>query len=129
MLKDLEALVAAARREIPQARGRDAAEALRVKYLGKKGELQALLRGMGNVPAAERPAAGAAVNSARDELEALVAAAIAQGERAALDAELKSAPLDVTLPGRRLAAVGRRHPVSQALDDIVEILARMGYEV
>ncbi len=129
MLAALEALLAAARLEIPQAGDREAAEALRVRYLGRKGELQALLRGMGSVPAPERPAAGAAVNAARDEIEALIREAIARGERAALERELRGAPLDVTLPGRRLAPRGRRHPVSQAQDDIVEIFARMGYEV
>ncbi len=129
MLDELHKLVESARREIPLAGSRDAAEALRIRYLGKKGELSVLLRGMGKVPAPERPAVGAAVNSAKEEIEKLIDEALSQGQRAALEAELKAPPLDVTLPGRRLAARGHRHPVSAALDDVVEILARMGYEV
>ena len=129
MLKELEALVAAARREIPLASSRDAAEALRVRYLGKKGDLSALLRGMGSVPAADRPAVGAAVNTAKEEIERLLAHALSAGERAALEAELSAPPLDVTLPGRRKAMRGHRHPVSQAMEDIVGIFSRMGYEI
>jgi phenylalanyl-tRNA synthetase alpha chain len=129
MLDELQKLVESARREIPLAGDRDAAEALRIRYLGKKGELSLLLRGMGKVPTADRPAVGAAVNSAKEEIEKLIDGALQQGQRAALEAELRAPPLDVTLPGRRLAARGHRHPVSAALDDVVEILARMGYEV
>ncbi len=121
-------LLERARREIPAA-GADELEAQRVRLLGRKGELSALLRGMGALPAGERPAAGAAVNAARDEIEALLTARREAILREARAAELGGAPIDVTLPGRRIAARGRRHPVSEAQDDLVEILARMGYEV
>ncbi len=72
---------------------------------------------------------GAAVNAARDEIEGLLGARQKALAREGLEAELRAPPLDVTLPGRRPDAAGRRHPVSAALDDLVEILARMGYEV
>jgi phenylalanyl-tRNA synthetase alpha chain len=129
MKDELEKLLQAARREIPLAKDSASAEALRIRYLGKKGELSALLRGMGSLPADQRPAFGAAVNQAKDEIERLLDEAAKAGERAALAAELSGPPLDVTLPGRRLLAQGHRHPVSAALDDLVEIFARMGYEV
>ncbi|MHB8418893.1 MAG: phenylalanine--tRNA ligase subunit alpha [Myxococcales bacterium] len=125
----LDQLLEAAHREIPLAKDTVAAEALRVRYLGKKGELSALLRGMGALPAEQRPAFGAAVNAAKAEIERLLAEALGGAARAALEAELSGPRLDVTLPGRRLSARGHRHPVSAALDDVVEILARLGYEV
>jgi phenylalanyl-tRNA synthetase alpha chain len=128
LLTELQQLVDEARRDIPRAQTSEAAEALRVKYLGKKGKLSALLRGMGKLTPEERPAAGEAVNRAKEEIEALLAAALKAGRHAALEEQLRTAPLDITLRGRRLVAAGKRHPISAALDEILEIFARLGFE-
>jgi phenylalanyl-tRNA synthetase alpha chain len=129
LLDKLERLLVDARAEIPQAQGADATEALRVKYLGKKGELSALLRGLRDVTAGDRPSVGARVNEVKAEIERLLDDALGRSRRAALDAELQVAPLDVTLPGRHPLARGHRHPVQTTLDDSVEIFARMGFRV
>jgi phenylalanyl-tRNA synthetase alpha chain len=129
LLDKLEKLLDDARGEIPRAKGAEATEALRVKYLGKKGDLAALLRGLRDVAAADRPAVGARVNEVKAEIERLLEDALGRSKSAALEAELRVPPLDVTLSGRQSLPTGHRHPVQQTLDDIVEIFARMGYRV
>lgn len=128
MLDQLKSLVTDAEARIAQAADAAAVEALRVRYLGKKGELSQVLRGMGALPEGERPRVGQAANQAKSRIEALLETAQAAVERRALDAELHGPRLDVTLPGRR-PAVGRRHPVSRTLDDIVDIFRRLGFAV
>jgi phenylalanyl-tRNA synthetase alpha chain len=126
---ELEALRGSAELDIAKAPDEKALEALRVRFLGKKGELSAVLRGMGALAAAERPRVGEVANRVRDEVERLLGAAVARLERDKLAVELAGPPLDVTLPGRQLWPRGRRHPVTRALDDICAIFARLGYEV
>jgi phenylalanyl-tRNA synthetase alpha chain len=128
LLTELEQLVDEARRDSPRAQTSEAAEALRVKYLGKKGKLSALLRGMGKLTPEERPAAGEAVNRAKEEIEGLLDSALKAGRVAALGEQLRASPLDITLPGRRFVAQGKRHPISTALDEVLEIFARLGFE-
>ena len=77
-------------------------DALRVKYLGKKGALTAILKQMGKLSAEERPAMGQLANSVRAELEAAFDARRAELEEAALEARLEAEALDVTLPGKRV---------------------------
>src|SRR5580704_10991362 len=101
LIDELAALRQTARAEVGAAATDADLEALRLKYLGKKGSLSAALAGMRHVPATERPAVGQAANEARDEVESLLTTRRAGLARAALDAELAGAPLDVTLPGRR----------------------------
>ena len=128
MEQKLNALLAAAKAELERASGPEQVEAARVRYLGKKGELSAVLGGMGKLPPEERRAVGEIANRVKGEVEALLADATARAQDAALDAELKGQKLDVTLPGRGRAQ-GRRHPVSQTLDDIVATFARLGFDV
>ncbi len=116
-------------REIPAAADAKALDALRVRFLGKKGELSAALRGMGQLDAEERPRVGEAANRVRDAVEALLSQARLRHDASALEAELRGPPVDVTLPGRELLRRGRRHPVTRASDDITDIFARLGYEV
>ncbi len=124
----LKALAEAAQRDIAQARDSAQVEALRLRFLGKKGELTAILGGMGKLPPEERRSVGELGNVVRAQVEKLLGDAVAREEEAALDAELKGAKIDVTLPGRG-QRLGRRHPVSQTLDDIVSVFARLGFGV
>jgi phenylalanyl-tRNA synthetase alpha chain len=124
----LKALAEAAQRDIAQARDSAQVEALRVRFLGKKGELSAVLGGMGKLAPDERRALGETANSVKAHLETLLGEAATRAEEAALEAELKGPKLDVTLPGRG-QRLGRRHPVSQTLDDIVAVFARLGFAV
>lgn len=128
LIEELSALRVSAREEIAHASDEDALEALRLKYLGKKGSIALTLRGMGKVSAEERPQIGLAANEARDEVEELLSQAVKRSEEAALAAELASPPIDVTLPGRR-PRTGRRHPLSTTLEDIVNSLRRLGFSV
>ena len=109
---------------------RDAAalDELRVRYLGKKGELTAVLKQMGRLSAEERPAMGQLANEVRAALENALDTASKKMEEAALSAKLKAETVDVTIPGRQVQ-VGRRHPMNTALDEIKEIFIGMGFTV
>jgi phenylalanyl-tRNA synthetase alpha chain len=124
----LKALAQSANGELERATTPEALDAVRVKYLGKKGELSAMLGGMGKLAPEERRALGEAANAVKAALEAALTDAVRRVEDLKLAAELTGAKLDVTLPGRR-AVLGRRHPVSQTLDDLCAIFARLGFEV
>ncbi|MBL8950030.1 MAG: phenylalanine--tRNA ligase subunit alpha [Myxococcaceae bacterium] len=125
MEEKLRALSAAAKKSLENGAN---PEELKVKYLGKKGELTAVLADMGKLPPDQRKAVGALVNSVKAELEALLVEAAKNAEDAKLEAELKGPKLDVTLPGRSIRP-GRRHPVAQTLEDIVAAFGKLGFEV
>ncbi len=103
-------------------------EAARLSLLGKKGELTALLRGMGGVAAEDRPRIGQLVNDARGRIESTLEARAAQLATAAREARLADETIDVTLPAAPLP-FGKRHPLTQTLDDIVRIFSNLGYGV
>ena len=100
-------------------------EALRVKYLGKKGELTAVLKQMGRLSAEDRPVMGQLANEVRASLERAIETAAKKLESAALEARLKAEAVDVTIPGRQ----GRKHPMYLALDEIKDIFVGMGFTV
>jgi phenylalanyl-tRNA synthetase alpha chain len=128
LIEELASLRETARVDVKAAATENDLEGLRVKYLGKKGSLSAVLAGMRNVSAAERPAIGAAANEARDEVEALLTGAKDHLAQAKLAAELGASPLDVTLPGRR-GRLGRRHPLSRTFDDMIDVFRRLGFSL
>ena len=105
-----------------------ALDELRVKYLGKKGELTAVLKQMGRLSAEERPAMGQLANEVRAALEGALETASKKLESAALEMKLKAETVDVTIPGKA-AAQGHRHPLYTALDEIKEIFIGMGFTV
>jgi phenylalanyl-tRNA synthetase alpha chain len=103
-------------------------EVVRVGALGKKGEISALMAGLGKMDPDQRKAAGASLNALKDEIDAaLRARKVALGD-AALDERLKSEWLDVTLPGRPRPR-GTIHPVSQVMEELTAIFADMGFSV
>ena len=103
-------------------------DALRVKYLGKKGELTNLLKQMGSLSAEERPQMGALVNEVKANLEAALEAQAKKLEAAALEHKLKLEPVDVTIPGT-VPTLGHKHPMYLALDEIKDIFIGMGFTV
>ena len=117
-----------ANERIVQAASISALDAVRIEILGKKGKLTQLLRGMGSLPAEERPVMGRLVNSVRDEVEQLLQARGEALRDAALEERLKAESVDVTLPGR-LVPRGGRHPLTLVLDDIKRIFIGLGFEV
>jgi phenylalanyl-tRNA synthetase alpha chain len=129
LVRDLEALAEGARQSIASASDERALEDLRVRFLGKKGEISAVLRGMGQLSAEARPRVGEVANRVRDEVESLLVRARQRIEDSRLEKELQGTRIDVTLPGRRPLPRGHRHPVTRATEEIVSIFARLGYEV
>ena len=112
------------------AQAKDAAglDALRVKYLGKKGELTGVLKMMGKLSPAERPVMGQLANDVRAALETALEESGKKLEAAALELRLKAEAVDVTIPGQPVS-LGHRHPMDIALDEIKDIFIGMGFEV
>jgi phenylalanyl-tRNA synthetase alpha chain len=124
----LEGLVERARAAVAAAGDLAGLDDIRVHYLGKKGEITALLRSLGDLPADQRPAAGQAINQARDLVAAAIDGRRASLEQAKLTAALAADRLDMTLPGRGEHA-GGIHPVSRSLARIAAIFRAAGFEV
>ena len=128
MAIDIEEIVANASQEIAAAQETQALEDVRVRYLGRKGELTAPLRNLGQLPADERPQAGARINAAKSQVEDLIEARRRSLETDQLQSQLTEEVVDVTLPGRG-EETGSVHPVTQALARIEEIFVGAGYDV
>jgi phenylalanyl-tRNA synthetase alpha chain len=128
MEEQIRQLEARAAQQIQSAESLSQLEEVRRALLGKKGELTGLLRGMGQVPAEERPRVGQLVNEARERIEALLSERQEQLQQAERNAALASETIDVTLPSPPLP-FGKRHPLTQTLDDIVRIFSNLGYGV
>ena len=111
-----------------QAQSAAELDSLRVQYLGKKGELTAVLKMMGKLSAEERPAMGQMANEVRSALEAAIEAASGKLEAQALEQRLKDEAVDVTIPGREVK-LGHKHPMYLALDEIKDIFIGMGFTV
>lgn len=101
---------------------------LRVKYLGKKGALTEILRGMGSLSAEERPVIGQVANEVRTAIETLVEEKIQHFQRLETEQRLAAEKIDVTLPGRPLKQ-GSVHPLNQVIQDIEDIFIGMGYRI
>ena len=127
-MQELAKLVDAANAEIDAATELSALDAVRVAYLGKKGQLTALLKSLSSVPADERPAAGQAINAAKQDVQAKLNERRASLEAEVLKARLAADAVDVTLPGRG-TSTGGRHPVSRARLRIEEIFRNAGFGV
>jgi len=125
---DLESLLEEAEAALDAAADERALEALRVRYLGKKGALTARLKQLGELPAEERRAAGQAINAAKARLQQRLDARREALRRAQLERALASERVDVTLPGRRRTP-GGLHPHVQTLERIEAIFRGAGYEV
>ena len=103
-------------------------DALRVRFLGKKGELTAVLKMMGKLSAEERPVMGQAANDVRAAIEEKIEAAKAALKEKALEARLSAEALDVTIPGTPVE-LGHRHPMNKALDEAKDIFISMGFKI
>jgi len=106
----------------------DGLEALRVQYLGKKGELTSQLKALGQMAPDERKAAGATVNKAKQAVEAAIAERQGHLKALALEARLAAETIDVSLPGRNRTA-GTAHPVSKTMERMQQFFASVGYSV
>ena len=101
---------------------------LKVKYLGKKGELTVVLRGMGKLSPEERPVIGSLVNQVRDELDELFTKKEKELNRKELEKRLETENIDVTEPSKKVN-LGSLHPITQVIQEVEEIFLGMGYEI
>ena len=113
---------------ISQAESMEALETLRVKYLGKKGELTAILKQMGKLSAEERPVMGQLANKIRADIEGSIESKRTELEAKALEERLQNEAVDVTIPGEEMK-LGHKHPMYMALDEIKDIFVGMGFTV
>ena len=103
-------------------------ENVRIKYLGKKGELTLVLRGMGSLPAEERPVVGSLVNKARDFIEEKLSQKEREIKEKLLEERLKTEKIDITMPSKKVE-LGSIHPITQIINDVKEIFIGLGYEI
>lgn len=128
MREELERIRIEAMGAIAAAADVEALNEVRVRYLGKKGALTQVLRGMGSLPAAERPGLGQLANETRDVIEGLLAGRARELGEAELERRLEAERIDVTLPGQR-PNLGREHPLRLILEEIEDIFLGLGYEI
>ena len=128
MKEQLEIIRREALAAMDEATDSQALEALRVKYLGKKGELTAVLKQMGKLSPEERPVMGQVANAVRADIEEKLEAVKAKLAAKALEAKLQAEAVDVTIPGVPVTH-GHKHPMSIVLDECKDIFVEMGFEV
>jgi phenylalanyl-tRNA synthetase alpha chain len=127
-MENLEPLANEAKAAIAAAGDSATLEQLRVDYLGKKGRITALLKGLGKLSAEERPRAGALINVVKQELQELIGARKASLDRAAVEAQLAAETIDVTLPGRG-QSTGGIHPVTRTMERMEDFFTAIGFDV
>jgi phenylalanyl-tRNA synthetase alpha chain len=127
-MENLDALLAEGKAAAKAASDVKTLDEVRVQYLGKKGHLTQLLKGLGKLSNEERPAAGARINVAKEALSDVLNARKSLLENAALEAKLAAEKVDVTLPGRQ-PELGGLHPVTKTMDRIEAFFSRIGYSV
>ncbi|ACX51688.1 phenylalanyl-tRNA synthetase, alpha subunit [Ammonifex degensii KC4] len=128
MLEELEALFEEAKRAIAAAEDLAGLEAVRVRFLGRKGELTGILRRVSQLPPEERPMVGRRANAVKEELERLLAQREEELKAQALAERLKAEAVDVTLPGRAVP-LGHYHPLTLVLEEIERIFLGLGFSV
>ncbi|WP_318614323.1 phenylalanine--tRNA ligase subunit alpha [Sporosarcina sp. YIM B06819] len=128
MEAQLEQLKDEALAKIEAASDVKALNEVRVAYLGKKGPITDLLKGMGKLPAEERPKMGALVNVIREAVTEVLEVRMAKLEEQAINEQLATESIDVTLPGRP-ARTGNHHPLTRVVEDIEDFFISMGYEI
>ena len=128
MKEQLEQIKAKALADLAAAADMPALDAVRVRVLGKKGELTAVLKQMGKLSAEERPVMGQMANAVRAKLEEALEKRRAALDAAALEAKLEAEAVDVTIPGKPVE-MGHQHPMNRVLQEVKEIFIGMGYQI
>jgi len=127
-MENLEQLASQAKVAIEQAQAVTALDDVRVEYLGKKGQITQLLKGLGKLSAEERPKAGATINVVKQELQDLIAVRKSALEGAAIAEQLAEQTIDVSLPGRGQETAGL-HPVTRVIERIEDFFSGIGFDV
>ena len=126
MIQSLQKLATLAEPELSAAKSVDELYTLKAKYLGKKGELSEVLKGLKDLSTEERPKIGSAANELRDRLEQLIAKKVEEIENVEISKKLASEKIDVTLPGKR-RNMGAVHPLNLVIDRLSDIFAQLGF--
>ena len=128
MKEQLSAILTDAKNQVAYSQNETEIESIRVKYLGKKGELTAILKQMGSLSPEERPKMGALVNEAKQELEELISVKKNELKSAEQQKKLAEETIDITLPYKEIKR-GKLHPLNTVLDDMINIFQSMGFDV
>lgn len=128
MQEKLLNLQEAALNEIKDTSSIEAVESLRVKYLGKKGEITAILKEMGKLSAEERPVIGQVANKVRESIEGSISSKKEELKAIEKQKKLAEEVIDVTMPAK-VVKVGKKHPISQIIDEVSEIFMGMGFSI
>ena len=128
MKEQIEQIKVNALKEIEKAKDLKELNEVNVKYLGKKGELTAVLRGMGALSAEERPVIGSLVNVVRDELEKAISEKEEKFKTKEMEAKLVKEKIDITLPANKIKR-GSKHPLNRIIEEVEDIFVGMGYDV
>ena len=128
MKEEIENLKKQALEELANSKSSKELNDLRVKYLGKKGELTGLLRGMGSLSLEERPKMGALVNSAKQEIENEIQEKEKELAEKELQEKLEREEIDITLPSQKIKR-GSKHPVNRVIEEVEDLFVSMGYDV
>ena len=128
MKEELKSIEERAREELGSISDSKKLEDFRIRFLGKKGEITAILKQMGKLSAEERPAMGQLANKIRANIENALNTKKEELKSAAEAQRLKSETIDVTLPGKT-SRVGRPHPLNATLDEIEEVFLGMGFDI
>ena len=128
MKEQIEQIKKASEEEISKAQNLKELGDVRVKYLGKKGELTTVLRGMGNLSPEERPVIGSLVNQVRDKLENQIQEKEEELKKEELNKKIKEETIDITLPSTKMRR-GSLHPITRIMEDMEDLFVSMGYDV
>lgn len=128
MREQLERMREEALRCIELASGENALQDVRVRFLGRKGELTGLMKGLGALSPEERPVVGQLVNTIKDEIDSCLESALKAAREQEIQQRLQSERIDVTLPGRRMAC-GTKHPITLVIEEVCDIFAGLGFSV
>lgn len=128
MKEQIEKIKENAINEIQNVQDEKELNEIRVKYLGKKGELTAILRGMGALSTEERPIVGSLVNVVRDEIENLIKEKEEKYKVEELNRKLETEKIDITLPSSKVKR-GSKHPLNRIIEEVEDLFVSMGYDV
>lgn len=128
MKEQIEQIKNLAKEEIAKANELQILNDVKVRFLGKKGELTAVLRGMGALTKEERPIIGELVNKVRDEIETDIENKEKELEKIALSKKLESEKIDITLPSKKITR-GSKHPINRVIEELEDLFVSMGYDV
>ena len=128
MKEQIEQIKVNALKELEEVKDAKELNDVKVKYLGKKGELTEVLRGMGGLSPEERPVIGSLVNVVRDEIEKIIGEKEEEYKQAELNKKLETEKIDITLPSEKVKR-GSKHPLNRIIEEVEDLFVSMGYDV